>query len=1376
VSLADTSTTSISLTQSRLSAQLYSEPSHFLFEFIQNADDNTYADDVQPEATIAYRSDGLLLFGCNEKGFSKANVSAICDINQSTKTLLKEGKKGCIGEKGIGFKSVFKVADKVWISSNNFSFMFDKTTPLGMVDPVWTKFPEFPEQLHMNTMICLKIDKQEDRDVVREQLTKVLEPSSFMFLRRLSKIRVVRLDDSGVMSHEHRQFTDDLEVVTTTRSKGTKSWKSRYLLSDYVARGMPSTELRQGVTETSIKLAFPINDQQQPLIAKQDVYAFLPVCSFGLPFLIQADFLLVASRQGIDESQPWNRRLQDHIVFALIQAFQRLNDTRLKYLWPAYLPEAQVALKFFDKLKDKFLDRVKDVKILESRSGELAKPKMMMLIPDQYKDEDGTPLLTPANDRYLSTKYDTSQVSSLVVQALDDKKFFEMLKTFVSKQAEEFRKKPDAWHGKVSTVLMAGQKHFNLDELSVMPIVPLDDGSWISAMRRHKPSYSKVVNRSAPPVAFYLPRSDANIIIPKGVSMSVVEHNASRNEERRIFFRRIGAQDLDYEDVLRGIIKQHKDSMANADADLLLSHAQYVFSMPSASRMTQNLSTILWLADSRGEQSRGIELHMDNPVKPAVSRMFAANPKVARFVHPKYLEAYQGNVELRMRWLTWLRECLGVHDVPRLSNKTNKGLSVEFEWLANNLSSIEWLTIIRLNWDDYHLSAAPKAGDMRIPSEDVRNKIASLSVDCTDGRRSKLKDTILPTLRSAVMTIQHMGFHFLDVKDEQNSDWTKFSIFGVITHRDLDFCLKLLMKFPASGITTDKMTVIKLYRDIHMFCEGSMSARERTRAAFKEHPLIYLPESSKWVHLQTCVWDAPPCLRKVRPIAYIYAPVQPFFKNILSLHDAGIGDFINELIAHDNVISSITLIKELLLELSSRINPRLTYDFKALDNCKIFPVTNTQKQQALVAGNDPNWFIPDGRNLNVSFDGIISLLNFTLGDQKRLEPLLDKMSIWGKHLSEKVTKQEVVEGKDQATKDAVHTRKFQAKAHYLLCLTNPAERYLLKPLLESIEIWAVKSIKVHRSIRVDNQEICGRPLPAHIMLDKDQRVFVPLKDLENNEFNNYELSEKLITLCHLEKVSKELPVSILSMSSVQQIEDMLEEHGVIFDKLEMRKLTNKIVAEPAGARLSTKPKPVEDTPPEMITDDGTSDSGDSDLSSLAALKDIGVHIKLARKPKASAASHTNALNRSGRPHNGRKLSTDDNDTEQHSDDEDWDKDSAPMSSRVPPRRPAKAGYGTGHRVRSSYFGSSIAMSDEDINDIDSEMSEGGADTVQQAQASEYRKQLNAVESIAEDPQVIRIGEQGEMKVSLFKLHLRVLTDPTADVQFPQEHFGRLLHR
>ncbi|KAG9544679.1 hypothetical protein KCU79_g16881, partial [Aureobasidium melanogenum] len=124
-----------------LSEQLYTERCHFLFELIQNADDNTYADDVQPEVALAYRSDGLFLFACNEVGMTKANVNAICNINQSTKTLLKEGTRSCIGEKGIGFKAVFKVSNQVWIRSNNYTFMFDKTTPLGMVDPIWADFP-----------------------------------------------------------------------------------------------------------------------------------------------------------------------------------------------------------------------------------------------------------------------------------------------------------------------------------------------------------------------------------------------------------------------------------------------------------------------------------------------------------------------------------------------------------------------------------------------------------------------------------------------------------------------------------------------------------------------------------------------------------------------------------------------------------------------------------------------------------------------------------------------------------------------------------------------------------------------------------------------------------------------------------------------------------------------------------------------------------------------------------------------------------------------------------------------------------------------------------------------------------------------------------
>jgi hypothetical protein len=65
---------------------------------------------------FAYREDGYLWVACNEDGFTESNVQAICEISDSTKRI-SGSRKGFIGEKGIGFRSVFSVADKVGVSS-----------------------------------------------------------------------------------------------------------------------------------------------------------------------------------------------------------------------------------------------------------------------------------------------------------------------------------------------------------------------------------------------------------------------------------------------------------------------------------------------------------------------------------------------------------------------------------------------------------------------------------------------------------------------------------------------------------------------------------------------------------------------------------------------------------------------------------------------------------------------------------------------------------------------------------------------------------------------------------------------------------------------------------------------------------------------------------------------------------------------------------------------------------------------------------------------------------------------------------------------------------------------------------------------------------
>lgn len=51
--------------------------------------------------------DGAVMVSNNEIGFSAQNIEALCSVGASTKANMK--KQGYIGEKGIGFKSVFLV-------------------------------------------------------------------------------------------------------------------------------------------------------------------------------------------------------------------------------------------------------------------------------------------------------------------------------------------------------------------------------------------------------------------------------------------------------------------------------------------------------------------------------------------------------------------------------------------------------------------------------------------------------------------------------------------------------------------------------------------------------------------------------------------------------------------------------------------------------------------------------------------------------------------------------------------------------------------------------------------------------------------------------------------------------------------------------------------------------------------------------------------------------------------------------------------------------------------------------------------------------------------------------------------------------------------
>ena len=101
----------------RLSKELYAKDTHFVLELIQNADDNSYDEDLmrhdseeRPSVAFIVDQDSIVVLN-NERGFEDSNIRAICDVGKSTKGA---HRKGYIGLSGYIF--LFSKISKILLS------------------------------------------------------------------------------------------------------------------------------------------------------------------------------------------------------------------------------------------------------------------------------------------------------------------------------------------------------------------------------------------------------------------------------------------------------------------------------------------------------------------------------------------------------------------------------------------------------------------------------------------------------------------------------------------------------------------------------------------------------------------------------------------------------------------------------------------------------------------------------------------------------------------------------------------------------------------------------------------------------------------------------------------------------------------------------------------------------------------------------------------------------------------------------------------------------------------------------------------------------------------------------------------------------------
>ncbi|KAH7337370.1 hypothetical protein BKA66DRAFT_448585 [Pyrenochaeta sp. MPI-SDFR-AT-0127] len=581
-----------------LSNQLYHKSTHFLLELIQNADDNT------------------LRIDCNEVGFTAANVEAICAISESTKSG-KTSDGEYIGEKGFGFKSVFKAADVVWIASREYTFKFDKTQPLGVISPIWAEFPKGTRT--GCTSIYLQLSKTYEEETLIQELLG-FDTNLLIFLRRIKEINIrVCRPDKQLWATQIRK-TESQQGFNRIVLLQAEAETLEYVIRTHDITDLPAEQKRPNWPQTKVLLAYP--------------------------FLVQADFLLTASREDVESTLPWNRTIRNALAEAFLQSMHHFNHGQPKYIWPYYLPSRSTAQSsFFEPAIASILTQLRESPVLESCAGTMAKASSLTHVPSDLCSEDGVPfaLCSLTESRYLSLKYPAwviEATTSIGVSKLSPRQFLEELTSLIAHYSDSFRARPTQWHSQLANTLVKLSTDAELMSLiQDICVIPLQDSSWTSA-RGH---------------SIFFAKGETSLEIPSGIRVLIVDSDAEHDPNRRTIFTSLGVKAWEASEICHLILKVHESPTFD----------------PTSLTVSQLVSHALFLHQASWQPPKTADLWFATIMEPdsSAARIFAQLQKRFAVIHNDYLDASAHEAE----WPNWLVSNLGLSRVPRLITPNQRG-------------------------------------------------------------------------------------------------------------------------------------------------------------------------------------------------------------------------------------------------------------------------------------------------------------------------------------------------------------------------------------------------------------------------------------------------------------------------------------------------------------------------------------------------------------------------------------------------------------------------------------------------------------------------------------------------------------------------------
>lgn len=526
-----------------------------MFELLQNADDNNYtkAAAVGAAPYVSFRVfPHQITMECNEDGFTNENLEAICSVGKSSKS----GSQGYIGEKGIGFKSVFMAAWKVHIQSGAFSFYFSHRngeSGMGMISPIWEDSQE--ERDSSLTKLTLHLhDTGESAalaktyETIRQQFQE-LQETILLFMKHLRRIRVAfhGIDGAEISSTVYSIDRSGANHAVLTRAVAKDGMEEEhvkhYHVTTHQATDVPRHENRtysgHADNTSQIVLAFPLSETSVPIVEPQDIFVYLPVRPVGFNFIIQADFVTDANRQDIVTDSLRNIKLLDGIADAFARAvLQFCEHDGLRLQWMRYLPDRndKNGGSLWLSLVEKIADRLSQVPVLYChKKFDRHLLKDLVRLASRDVDADGEPLFDDGDpEEVVSQQYISTDLDILLGYGLEYANIEHTIKWLAIDLARGAQSRmrsattTDSWHTRTAKLLHVpfSQKWTGrIVDLKFKALLPLKGGTWVSI--------------TTGPVFFA--RVDG-IDIPPNIGLRIIDE-AITNSHRKTLFQDLGVKE-----------------------------------------------------------------------------------------------------------------------------------------------------------------------------------------------------------------------------------------------------------------------------------------------------------------------------------------------------------------------------------------------------------------------------------------------------------------------------------------------------------------------------------------------------------------------------------------------------------------------------------------------------------------------------------------------------------------------------------------------------------------------------------------------------------------------------------------------------------------